>query len=518
MNSLMIKLTFLFFIIFISCQKIEKESKQHLRINIVDEIESIDPRKAKDVNCITVMKMIYEGLTRTTKDNHVELALAKEVKVSEDFMTYTFILKETVWENGKPCTSFDFAKGWKKALDPSFPSVMSYKLYVIEGAKEAKEGLLSLDDIGIYTPDPLMLVVRLKQPVPYFLELLSMPIFFPMAEEEGRKEENTLCIGNGPFKVEKWSHHSSLELIKNKKYWDSKNIKLEKLSLFMVNEETELNMYETKEIDLAGSPFSSLPIDSIKNLSKLDAFVKKPLLGTSFLRINMNWISKAFDSEEKALLFRRAFAYSIDRQKIATHALSGRYETAKGFLPPPFSHEEFILESEKEEIINEFKNMELEEPVKISFINNDCNCLFMQALQRQWEEILKIKVELHPLERKVYLHNLFSGKYQMALGSWIADINDPINFLEIFKYRNSGMNNTFWENPEYIDLLNRAAICIKKEDRLLLVQKAHRLLMDEMPIIPIFSLNMCYLINEKVKNVAISPVGTADYRWVYIEE
>ena len=75
----------------------------------------------------------------------------------------------------------------------------------------------------------------------------------------------------------------------------------------MISQQTELKMFETGQVNWAGSPFSSLPIDSLKKLSKQKEFHKKPFLGTSFLRINTDWIKKIL-SEEDSFFFQKALA------------------------------------------------------------------------------------------------------------------------------------------------------------------------------------------------------------------
>lgn len=524
MKPYIVKFILIFSLILFSCDKIkiEDRSNQHLRINIVDEVQGLDPRKARDVNSIAFMKMIYEGLTRISRDGKIELALAKNLTVSADLKTYTFELKDSYWTDGSKITSYDFASSWKKVLSKDFVASMCYKLYVIQGAKDLKEGKV-VGDVGIYTPNSSTLIVKLSQPCRCFLELLSMPIFFPVAAHLDNnsinwQENERLYIGNGPFKIKRWKHQDSIELEKNNLYWDSSSVKLSNVSLYIVSPETELNMFETGKIDWAGSPYSTLPIDAISHLINLKAFVKQPFLGTSIIRINLDWCRDNFHSDENSLLFRKALAYSINRISISQHVIHESLEEAGGFLPSSFREFNYFHYIDNEKLILDFLKLGFTGPVKICFVNNDRNCLVMQALQRQWEEKLHIKVELEPLERKVYFHKLFSGKYQLALGSWIAEVNDGINFLEIFKYRNNGMNNTFWENTEYIDLLNKADICMDLKERYKLLQKAHAILMDEMPIIPIFHLNMCFLKHEKLMNYVISSTGSVDFRWAYFEE
>ena len=136
-----------------------------------------------------------------------------------------------------------------------------------------------------------------------------------------------------------------------------------------------------------------------------------------------------------------------------------------------------------------------------------------QAIQKHWETALGISVQLEAVEAKVFFQKIRQKDYQLAAGSWIADFNDPINFLEVFKYKLGSTNNTLWENPKYIDLLDRSQLCRDQDERKELLRQAEEILMAEMPIIPIFHFAMNYLERDGVEDVALSPIGGLDFRW-----
>jgi oligopeptide transport system substrate-binding protein len=494
-----------------SCQKKSKE-KQTLTINIVEDLESLDPRKARSLNSIAIMKMVYEGLTRISKDGTPSLALAKEVKISENKKTYTFVLKNTTWSNGEKLTALDFANSWKKTLSPSFPYAMSYQLFVIKGAKEAKNEKIPIDQISIKTKGPDTLIVELKNPIPYFLELLSMPIFFPVPKNIDKNS----FIGNGPFKIKNWKRQNKITLIKNNKYWDSSSVKLQKISLLMIPEETEYKMFEIGKLDWCGSPFSTLPLDSLKTLSSFKNFYKKPFLCTYFLRVNTKFFEEELESYEKAKKLRKSFFHIINRKEIVKHVLQGSQIEAFSLIPPTMKEKKAYLTKEEAFSLFEKSNWQ-QKPIELIYKGDNRNYLVAQTIQRNLEDFLKIKINLRSLESKVFFDKLYSGKYQMAMGSWVADFNDPINFLEVFKFKNNGTNNTSWENPKYIDLLNKIDICTIKEKRKNLIDNAEKILMHDMPIIPLYHLNMCFLKNEKIKDEIISPLGHIDFKYAYIE-
>jgi len=79
--------------------------------------------------------------------------------------------------------------------------------------------------------------------------------------------------------------------------------------------------------------------------------------------------------------------------------------------------------------------------------------------------------------------------------------------LEAFKTKESGSNNTAWENPEYIDLLNASSLCTRNEERKEILVKAEKILMEEMPIIPIFFYAQNYVKSDALVGAYVSPQG-----------
>ncbi|HSX12856.1 MAG TPA: ABC transporter substrate-binding protein, partial [Chlamydiales bacterium] len=258
------------------------------------------------------------------------------------------------------------------------------------------------------------------------------------------------------------------------------------------------------KLDWMGSPLSTLPVDAITTLKDVQ---KSPFLATGFCRLNV--LSGPLSDRQ----FRRALALSVDRKAIVEHLLRGGQTVATSLVPKEMGISEGYFEPclvEARAIISEIE--EPIAPVVISYYNNERNTLIAQTLQRQWQENLNIKVEIEAVEPKVFFQKISQKNYQIAIGSWTADFNDPINFLEVFKSKDNGTNNTGWENLDYIDLLNRSAICTDKEERKRILHSAEKILMDEMPIIPIYHFALNYVKNEALTGVYLSPQGHLDLR------
>ena len=69
----------------------------------------LDPRRARDLDSVNLIHMLFEGLTRTSQAGTTELALAEKVDMSDDGLRYVFHLRKSFWSNGSPLIASDFS-------------------------------------------------------------------------------------------------------------------------------------------------------------------------------------------------------------------------------------------------------------------------------------------------------------------------------------------------------------------------------------------------------------------------
>ena len=509
------------------CSCAHSASAQSLRLNISSEPQTLDPRKARALADINLIKMFNEGLTRVDKNGKASLALAKDVQISDDGLTYRFTLHSSKWSNGASVTSHDFAYAWKKSLSPTFNSPNSYMLYVIKNGKEVKAGKLPSSLLGIETPDEHTLVVQLDHKVPYFLELTEHPIFFPVSEKFDRlhpnwAENRETHISNGPFMMSDWKHHNLIEAKRNSSYWDAKAVNLSSLTMYMVTQETGFKMFGLNQLDWDGSPFSTIPVDALDTLRQANQLESAPVLATSWIRINLD--RQPFQSKK----MRRAFALALNRQDIVEHVTQGNQIPATGIVPKTMGlqDEPYFKDGQADEAAELFEEALIEMGVAreqlpeivLTYPASECNHPLTQALQQQWYAAFGIRVRLEPIESKVYFSRVSKQDYTLSLGSWFADFNDPVNFLEVFKTKSNGTNNTNWESPSYAKLLETSYNCKDPEKRLSYLKQGEQLIMDEMPVIPIYYYTLLFVKDDDVKNVVLTKTGSIDFKWAELNK
>lgn len=501
-------------------------STKILRIASTDDPTNLDPRLARDLASTTTIRLLYEGLTRANTQGEQTPAVAETIEISPDMTQYTFYLRETYWSNGDKVTAHDFERSWKALLDPKFLAPNSYQFYAIKGAKEAKEGKGSLNDVGIKAIDDRTLVVTLNSPVPYFLELTSFHSFFPVhaqwdqlsLQEKAIPEK---FVGNGPFILKSWAHQNQVDYEKNPRYRAADNVKLEGIQIIISNENTALQMFEKGDLDWTGSPLSIVPPDAVQGLKNSNNLQVAAAAGTSWFRFNTDKVP--FNNAK----IRKALSYAIDRQAIAEHILQGGQTPATGVIPhtmrlqdTPYFTDNNITQARQlfDEGLQELGiNREELPKIALSYTQSDRNSKIAQAVQQQWKNALGIELNLESYEPKVYYNKLIQHDFQINIGSWFADIRDPINFLEVFKSKDNATNNTQWEHPEYIQLLDASALESDKEKRDEILRKAEALLMDQMPIAPIYFTAFNYLKKPEIHDVTFSELGFLDLIDAHIE-
>jgi oligopeptide transport system substrate-binding protein len=497
--------------------------KSTLTVAVANDPISLDPRLVRDLSSSSVMRLLYEGLLRTNLQGVVAPGIAESYTLSDDKKTYTFHLRQSLWSDGSPLTAEDFEQSWKSVLSPSFPAPNAYQYYLIKGAKAAKEGVISVDEVGIKAKGPSTLIVELEQPALYFIEMVGCHFFFPVHNSTRNQPENDGRIGivNGPFKLSEWVKRSEMNVDRNANYWDAEKVALERISLQVLDEHTALQLFKAGKMDWVGSPLSTLPQDAIDILKKHNQLQIADAAGTHLFRLNT---AKAPFNNEK---MRRAFALALNRQEIVDHVTQGNQLPAIALIPPSFglSHSNLYADHDLigalalfNEALTEAKLTKSELPsISLSYASNDRNHKIAQTVQQQWNKAFDIEMVLDTAEMHMQLDKIKNGNYQIGLGGWYADIHDPINFLEIFKLADNPTNQTAWHNPDYAALLNASSLESDPARRKLLLAQAERILLEGMPIIPLFHGSYNYLKNDRVHDVYFSPLGYIDFKEARIE-
>ncbi len=342
------------------------------------------------------------------------------------------------------------------------------------------------------------LVLKLDNRTPYFSELVAFYPLFPVnrecVEEHGApdwtKPENIVC--NGPFRLEFRRIRDRVRMVKNETYWNADNVSLEIVDAMAIkSENTSLNMYLTGQLDWSTLiPHSVIPI-----VKDREDFKTAPQLATYFYRVN---VEREGVSDVRV---RRALNMAIDKAAICEKLLKAGQQPARHLVPPGMAGYKSPMTDEynpqkARELLAEAgypggKNFP---KVQVLYNTSEGHRTIAEVIQRQWSENLGVNIELRNLEWGSYLDTVNQTDYEIARAGWIGDYPDPNTFLDMFK--TGGENNeTNWSSKEYDKLLQLAREETDPQKRAEHLAKAERILMDELPILPIYF----YVSNNMVK-------------------
>lgn len=496
---------------------------KELNLLVASEPPSLHPGLATDTTSSAILQATFEGLMRMEDGKPVE-AIAESYEISDDFMTYTFKLRDAKWSNGDPVTSEDFKYSWLWTLNAENLSEYASILYPIKGAQAYHSGQGSAEEVGISTPDDKTLVVTLEAPTAYFLELVAFKTMYPFhpATQEANPEwyaEAESIVSNGPFTLTEWVHSGSMVLEKSDSYWDAESVKIDKVNIAMTDSEsTQMTMFDAGELDFLGTSYGSIALDAIERLKSEDKLNIVDYTGVYMYKFNTT------DEVMSNANIRKALTYAIDRENLIKNVVKGEQVPALGLVPNSVEgfgddegyYKDADFEKAKEFLAAGLKELGLSSPsdltIALSYNTSEAHAAIAQFIQQGWTTELGINVKLDNSEWQVYLDKLQNLDYQVGRLGWIADYNDAYTFLEQYDSAENGNNDTGWENPQYTELLKQSIVETDPAARTDLMLQAEAIFMEEMPVAPIYFYTNLYVQQDYVSGMEPDALGNINLK------
>ncbi|WP_414839940.1 peptide ABC transporter substrate-binding protein [Carnobacterium sp. TMP28] len=520
-----------------SDSKMDKE--QVLNLIESGEIPTMDSVLNTDVVGGNVMNNVFEGLYRQGLEGELVLGMLEaEPEVSEDNLTYTFKIREDAnWSNGDPVTAADFVYAWQKLSDPTVAAAYNYMIQdIVENATEIINGEKEPSELGAKAVDEKTLEVKLVRAVPYFKDLLTLPMYYPQnqayVEELGDKfaSNSDSLIYNGPFTLTEWDGTGlSWVYQKNKDYWDADSVKLDTINFDVVKEtSTALNLYETGGIDRM--KLSGEYVQTQKDNPDLQVV---PTSSVFYFKFNQERNGEKTDLANENI--RKGIAMAYDKEAYAETVLQNGSLPANGLVPQglaidPDTGKDFrdqngdLLEFNIEEAQKYFaKGLEEigKDSLTLEILGDDGENAkkSLEYMQGQLTQNLpNLTITLRNVPFKVRLEADSKQDYDLEMSGWGADYADPINFLELFASDN-GNNKSSYANDEYDTLIKSSLSEVSDlEKRWTGMLDAEKILMETAGIAPIYQRYNSVLEKPYAKDIVSHLVGAENsYKWAYVE-
>lgn len=512
----------------------QKAEGNVLRYVMSSEPETLDPNMNNYASSSNVLLNLFTGLYQYSADGTgVEPACAESHTVSEDGLTYTFKLREGLkWSDGSPLTAADFEYSWKRELKQDTASAAAWQLYYIKNGEAYNNGQCEADEVGVKAIDDTTLEVVLNNPTPYFVNLTAANNFAPVKKEavEGaevwtKSADTYVC--NGPFMMAEIRPQEGYSLVKNPNYVFADTVVLDGVEMIFIEQaEAALSAYNAGDVDAMSS--GSIETQAMTQYDGSEELHSYDLIGTSYYDFNCE---KEYMTKE----VRKALSMAISRDTINQVAVPSKPKSAYAFVPfgIPYAEEaEDFRTKVGNNLITEdveaakqlladagYPNGEGLPTLQLIITNTKENKDKAQILQALWKENLGVNVDIVTFESKVYWDEHAAGNFDIAFDGWTGDYPDPNTNLSIF---NKGRmeKECRWRSEEalrYNDLLEEAATLADNNARMELFVEMEQILMDEMPVMPLYFRNTMALVKPHVKGFTCDNSGHPLFRAVSME-
>ena len=479
---------------------------------------------AMSFNAITA---ITDGLTTVDVKGNTIPGIAKSWDVSNNGLTYTFHLRDAKWANGDDVTAQDFVYSWHRIIKNA--GNYAYMLGSEGASIKNADSLINLgtaatdeqlNTLGIKATDDKTVVVDLEKNVPYFVGLMSFPCYFPQNQKFVEKcgknyaTKPEYILGNGAYKMTKWIKGNKATFTKNDKYYDAKSVKTKNLEMYLVQDpKTAAQSFENGKVDYA--TINSTLVDKYKGKDTFKTIREGYL---AYLICNF----KADTTANKNL--RYALSYAINRKDLCDNILKDGSQPATGFVPAQLckspSGKDFREESGKyvdydakkaQEYLDAAKRELGTDTITVDLLYGTDESpmdTFAEYLQGSFTKLKGLKVNMVATVKKDRIYNReASGNFQIACTRWAPDYADPTTFLNILASSNSN-NYGKWENAQYNSLLKQAQTETDVNKRWNELLEAEKVMMDDMPNIPVVQTGTAALQAKNVKGLVHNTVST----------
>ena len=498
---------------------------------------SIDPHLVSDATSSVITNEVFGGLVTLSLDYQPVLDLAESCSVSEDGLTYTFVLRENAsFQDGSPVTAQDVKWSIERAADPDTLSTTA-ETYLgdivgvkdklcTEEAQTAGECTIANEVRGVRVIDDRTVEFTLDAPKAYFLAKLSYPTAYVLDQDQVTEDGSWLDQpnGTGPFRLAQYDIGELLILEKNEHYHlgpphiDSVQM--------ILSGGTAMIMYENDEIHLTGVGTDDLPRLLDPN-DPLNPELHRSAQDFSVFYIGLNVNDPPFDDPK----VRQAMNYAIDLPGIAENVLDNRVSQATGVIPPGFP-------SYNENLRGYTFNPDLARELLESSTYADALAsgdfpritltisgsfgatvpTYLEVMLEQWRS-LGIEIDIQQTEWATFLQDVNDKKYQMFSLGWIADYPDPENFLDLLFHGESQNNHTSYSNPEVNRLLEEARTERDRDRRFEIYNQVEQMILDDAPWVWTWYRGEGYaLIKPEVSDYFLLQMSIPKYRYIYFNE
>jgi oligopeptide transport system substrate-binding protein len=372
-----------------------------------------------------------------------------------------------------------------QSVDPEDPAP--------KNAEPCRQVLLDFREVGVTVIDDYTLEIRLNNPTPYFLDLLAFYPFAPVNQgclEKYGAPDWTLpenIVTNGAFRMVARRIRDRVRLVRSDSYWNRDHVKLNIVDALSIdNRTTAFNLYATGMVDWVTVPPAEVLRELLRSKPSRNDLNAAPQLTTYFYLIN----TKRPPLDDKRV--RQALSMAIDRKEITQVATGAGEIPAYSLVPPSMPGYRQQLSKPHDPAAARKLLAEAGYPegrgfpkIEILYNSDQAHQSIAELIRKQWQRELGISASLRNEEWGSYQDSIQQFRFTIARRAWVGDYLDPNTYADMY-VTNGENNNTGFSKKEYDQIIADAAKEPDQLTRLEILESAERMLMDEMPIIPLY--------------------------------
>ncbi len=507
-----------------------------------EDIPTLDANLATDAVSFDSLGNVMEGLVRQGQNADIVAGVAEEWTFDEATLTWTFKLnKDAVWVNAlgekqRAVTAGDFVYSWDRLAAGEY----QYTFMLADVAKI----------VSYKAVDDSTLEVVLAEKVPYFLNNMAFPSFYPVPAEKvdelgesyGTTAEDLWY--NGPFYMSKWDHSVEFVWTRNPEYWEAEVVRTPAVTFRVIEQydvATGVALYDEGQIDRVG-----LSGEFVTQRGKDPDAVTVPDTAVFYLMINVgnagpdatatddvNAGNPLFDN----LKVRQAIAKSIDKSYItenilkngsipAFHLVPSDYITFEGAGYEDARGEGYMLTDKAAaralfvEGMTELGFAEGDNKLTVEILNYESATagLIIEFVKQELDVLfagygVTINVTTLPFAQK--LLEAEAGNFDITFAGWGPDYDWPTTYLDMW-LTDGPYNEVGWSSAEYDALMSAAG----KDDATVWadLQAAEGVFLNDAVVVPIYQRAGVSLANPLVSGIVFHLSGyDTSLKWAYKE-
>lgn len=521
---------YLIFLLFACHSERDYGNKQIFRYNLAEGLTSLDPAFARSLENVSTVGHLFNGLVQMDQQLQLRPCIAKSWQITDSGRVYRFNLRSDVyfhehpkWQTKKESQvkASDFVFSFNRLIDPELLSPGSWVMNPVARLKDGK--------LAITAPNDSVVEIRLKEPFPPFLGLLSMAYCSVVPEEIVRLNPQSFRsapIGTGPFQFKYWKENIKLVLLKNPAYFETsaegtKLPFLDAVSIsFTKDEEVNFLKFLKGELDYLSGLKGSYKDELLDSRGRLQAvyqeqfkLLKSPYLNTEYLGFYQD-LEQENPLRDKHI--RKAINYGFDRSKMLKYLRNGIGTPAEsGFIPkglPSYdsSYRAYTFQPDSvNHLLNKAGYPKGEGLPTITLSTTSQYLDLCEYLQHQLGNFgIPIQIEVN--QAAINNEMIAFGKLAFFRKSWVADYPDAENYLSLFYSKNfapEGPNYTHFKHEVYDSLYLEAMKIDEQNERIKLYQTMNQIITEEAPVVPLFYDEVVRFIPKELSGIGVNPLN-----------